>query len=221
MAQDNEEEINLLSGFDSLITSLNGQINEYEEKIADKIEAIKRLIKLEKERALKDSTKSKNTENPRLNIPSWKLRVMLNLNWITEAQAMKSIANFKTLMLENLDVEPTAVQDKHFGIIQPTIRRFLEDLCGTLESCNDAMADYLMETKRTQPNSLIIYDDAVALSIQLLQRLQNGITVKEFDRLMGHLISLAKRIKAKMVEKRHYMTDRLAWRGIGIESFNL
>jgi len=224
VAQDNNDnEINMLSGFDSLITSLHKQIEQYENTIADKVETIKRLIKLEKERALKDSTKSE-TGDPqlnRLNICSWKLRVLQNLQWMSEEQALKSITSFKTSMLENLDVEPTAVQDKHFSTIQPTIRRFLEKLCGTLESCNDAMADYLMETKRTQPLSLRIYDDAVAISIQLLQRLHDGITVKEFDRLMGQLISLAKRIEAKMIEKRNYMTDRLAWRGIGVKSFNL
>lgn len=215
--QDNE--LNLLGGFDALITSLDKKIKKYEAEIAPKIDEIKILVQKEKERALKNSTKS--TNEPQLNIPSWKLRTMKNLNWLTEEQALTSIQNFKTLMLSHLDVEPTAAQEKHFRVFQSTARKFFESMCGVLESCSDAMADYLMETKRTQPNALIAYDQAVALSIHLLQRLQDGITVKEFDHIASELMTLTKRIRAKMIEKRHYMTDRLAWRGIGTKEFNL
>lgn len=218
--QDNENtQPNLLRGFDTLINSVHQKILTFEKDISPKLENVKILMKLEKERALKDSTTSRYGD-PRLSIPSWKLRVLTNLNWITEGQALISIQNFKTAMLENLDVEPTAVQEKHFSVLQPTAKKFFEELCGLLESCSDAMADYLAEAKRTQPNALIIYDDAIALAIELLKQLENGTTIKSFDLLATQLISLTKRIEAKMIEKRNYMTDRLAWRGIGIENFN-
>jgi hypothetical protein len=224
MQQDQNNEPNILSGFDNLVTRLNTQIEKFATDLSPKIEEIKILVRKEKERAIKDSTTSHqkgSVSNKRLNIPSWKLRTMMNLNWMTEERALLSISHYKSSMLDNLDIEPTAIQEKHFSILQPTAKTYFEELCAILEGCNDAISDYLMETRRTQPTSVIIYDEAVATTIQLLEKMQSGITIAEFSDVANTIITLAKRIKAKLLEKRDYLTDRLAWRGIGIKSFNL